>query len=353
MPASVSCGDNPGDTIMPRPMSPTRRQLLIALLATLAPRAFANPTQSAIAAPKLYRDTAIDAVEVLDIWPGAALGAPNPLPAESVVDRSKDASLKDRHIAGVNKPRLVVFRPDKSNGASLLLMPGGGYRWVVVDREGYEMARWLAARGVTVFVLFYRLPGDGWANNANVALADAQRAMRVIRQHAAHFAIDPTRIAAMGFSAGGHLCADLMTRFEAKVYAPVDAADALTARPALAAPIYPVVSMSLPHAHRGSRERMLGAAPTEAMERAHSPHLNVSAAGPPTFLLHAEDDTSVPSANSLLLREALLKHKVPVETHLFPTGGHGFGLSKTIGKPVAIWPELFFNWARSHGWTGP
>jgi acetyl esterase/lipase len=331
-------------------MSPTRRQLLLAVLATLSTRIFAS-APIASASLKLYRDAAMDAREVLDLWPGATTGAPTTLPTESIVERSKDAAIKDRHIAGVNRPRMVVFRAQNPNGASLLLMPGGGYRWVVVDREGFEMARWLAARGVTVFVLFYRLPGDGWADNANVALADAQRAMRLIRHHAKDFAIDPERIAAMGFSAGGHLCADLMTRFDAKVYAPVDAPDTLSARPALAAPLYPVVSMSLPHAHRGSRERLLGATPTEAMERAHSPHLNVSAATPPTFLLHAEDDPSVPAANSLLLRDALLKHKVPVETHLFPTGGHGFGLSKTAGKPVALWPELFLNWAKSHGWT--
>ncbi|MDX2220527.1 MAG: alpha/beta hydrolase [Burkholderiales bacterium] len=327
----------------------TRRQLLLALPAAFSARIFAAQPASG---PLLRRDIALDAAEVLDLWPGRAPGAPTVLPTETVVERSKDPSLKDRHIAGVNRPRLAVFRAANPNGASLLLMPGGGYRWVVVDREGYEMARWLSARGVTVFVLFYRLPGDGWADNANVALADAQRAMRLVRHHAASFAIDPARIAAMGFSAGGHLCADLMTRFDAKVYAPVDAADALTARPALAAPLYPVVSMSLPHAHRGSRERLLGPAPTEAQERAHSPHLNVSAANPPCFLLHAEDDTSVPAANSMLLRDALLKHQLPVETHLFPTGGHGFGLSKTVGKTVAIWPELFLNWATSHGWAG-
>lgn len=332
-------------------MSPTRRQLLLAVLATLSTRIFAS-TASASSAVKLKQDAALDAAEVLDLWPGTAPGAPATLPTESIVERSKDPAIKDRHITGVGRPRMVVFRAQNPNGASLLLMPGGGYRWVVVDREGYEMARWLAARGVTVFVLFYRLPGDGWTDNANVALADAQRAMRLIRHHAAGFAIDPARIGAMGFSAGGHLCADLMTRFDAKVYSPVDAADTLSARPALAAPLYPVVSMSLPHAHRGSRERLLGGSPTEAMERAHSPHLNVGAATPPTFLLHAEDDPSVPAANSLLLRDALLKHKVPVETHLFPTGGHGFGLSKTAGKSVAIWPELFLNWAKSNGWTG-
>lgn len=289
--------------------------------------------------------------EWVALWPQGAPGAPDPLPREEIVERSKDPSLTDRHIAGVNRPRMAVFRPANPNGASLLLMPGGGYRWVVVDREGYEMARWLAARGVSVFVLFYRLPGDGWQNNANVALADAQRAMRLIRSRAGEWKIDPERIAAMGFSAGGHLCADLMTRPAQRVTPMLDAVDALSARPCIAAPIYPVVTMSLPHAHKGSRERLLGRTPTEAEEAAHSPHRNVTTDTPPVFLMHAEDDESVPPENSLLLRAALREKKVPVELHLFTKGGHGFGLRKAIGLPAENWPELFWAWGHSRGWV--
>jgi len=226
-----------------------------------------------------------------------------------------------------------------------MITPGGGYRHIVIDKEGYELGRWLSARGFTVFVLFYRLPGEGWAAGPDVALADAQRAMRLIRHRARDYGIDPQRVAAMGFSAGGHLCADLLTRFDARVYDPVDAADRHSARPDAAAPIYPVITMSAPHAHAGSRNLLIGANADAALEAAHSPDRNVPANAPPVFLLHAEDDNVVPVENALLLRAALRAKGIPVETHLFAHGGHGFGLRKTLGKPVAVWPELFLAWA--------
>src|SRR5439155_16056298 len=210
------------------------------------------------------------------------------------------------------------------------------------DKEGYAMARWLAARGVTAFVLFYRLPGDGWAAGPDTPLQDSQRAMRLIRHHAGRFAIDQERVCAMGFSAGGHVCADLLARYAAPVYAHVDAADRLSARPDAAAPIYPVVSMTAPTAHAGSRKNLVGEHAPPERERAHSPDLHIGADAPPTFLLHAEDDPSVPVEHTLLLRSALLAPKVPVETHLFPDGGHGFGLRLSRGKSVEGWQERFY-----------
>ena len=287
--------------------------------------------------------------ETIDLWPSGAPGAPAKPLVETVQERSTDRLVTDRAVFGISRPRMAVFQPDRPNGAAVLITPGGGYRWVVVDKEGYEMGRWLAARGFTAFVLFYRLPGEGWAAGPDVALADAQRAMRLIRARARDFAIDPERVSAMGFSAGGHLCADLSTRFDAKVYDPGDAADRLSARPHGAAPIYPVVSMTAPDAHPGSRDLLLGKAPTPALEAAHAPHRNVPADAPPFFLLHAEDDEVVPVNNALLLRAALKDKGVRVETHLFEHGGHGFGLRKAIGKPVEVWPELWRAWARTTG----
>lgn len=287
--------------------------------------------------------------ETIDLWPKGAPGMPKVPPVETVQERSTDALVTDRAVAGISAPRMAVFRPDRPNGAAVLITPGGGYRWVVVDKEGYEMGRWLAARGFTAFVLFYRLPGDGWAAGPDVALADAQRAMRLIRHRARDYAIDPERVSAMGFSAGGHVCADLATRFAASVYEGIDAADRLSAKPHSAAPIYPVVSMTAPDAHAGSREMLVGKAAAPALEAAHSPHRNVPADAPPFFLLHAEDDESVPVNNTLLLRAALKEKKVRVETHLFEFGGHGFGLRKAIGKPVEAWPDLWRAWARTTG----
>ncbi|WP_302053939.1 alpha/beta hydrolase [Sphingomonas tagetis] len=286
-------------------------------------------------------------VESIDLWPGGAPGMPRTPPTETVNERSTDpAKLNDRAVLGITRPRLVVFRPARPNGAAVMITPGGGYRWVVVDKEGYELGRLLAARGITVFVLFYRLPGDGWAAGPNVALSDAQRAMRLIRHRAKDYGIDPARVATMGFSAGGHLCADLLTRFATPTYRGIDAADRLSARPIAAAPIYPVISMSAPHAHAGSRELLIGKDAPRSLEDAHSPHLNVPADAPPVFLAHAEDDKTVPVENALLLRAALKAKGVPVETHLFNEGGHGFGLRFTIGKPVAAWPDLYLNWAK-------
>ncbi|MFL6863144.1 MAG: alpha/beta hydrolase [Allosphingosinicella sp.] len=282
--------------------------------------------------------------ETIDLWPNGPPGPPAVLPVETVKERSKDSAYNDRFVLGIARPRMVVFRPKRPNGAAVLITPGGGYSWVVVDKEGYEMARWLAARGVTAFVLFYRLPHEGWAAGPDTPLQDAQRAMRLIRHRAARYRVDPARVAAMGFSAGGHVCADLLARFAAPVYAPVDEADRLSARPAAAAPIYPVVSMTLPTAHAGSRKNLVGEGASVERERAHSPHLHIAADAPPAFLLHAEDDPSVPVANTLLLRSALLAAKVPVETHLFPDGGHGFGLRLSKGKSVEGWQDIFWAW---------
>lgn len=290
--------------------------------------------------------------ETIDLWPKGAPGASATTLVETVNERSTDAQLTDRAVFGISKPRMAVFRPARPNGAAVLITPGGGYRWVVVDKEGYEMGRWLSARGFTVFVLFYRLPGEGWAAGPDVALSDAQRAMRLIRQRAGDYGVDPERIAAMGFSAGGHLCCDLTARFAIKTYEAVDKADTLSARPFVSAPIYPVVSMFAPHAHGGSREKLIGAQASLQLEIAHSPHLNLPDNAPPVFLVHAEDDDVVPVENSLLFRAALRAQKIPVETHLFTHGGHGFGLRKVIGKPAEMWPQLFVDWGRAMGLAG-
>ncbi|MDP8911983.1 MAG: alpha/beta hydrolase [Pseudomonadota bacterium] len=299
--------------------------------------------------PESRHLTFADPSETIDLWRMGAPGRPAKLPVETVRERSTDPSFNDRYVFGISRPRMAVFRPARPSGAAVLISPGGGYNRVVIDKEGYEMARWLAARGVTAFVLFYRLPHEGWSSGPNTPLADAQRAMRLIRHRARFYGIDPERVCAMGFSAGGHLCADLLTRFDARVYAPLDQADRLSARPDAAAPIYPVISMSLPTAHAGSRKNLVGENPSSDRERAYSPHLNVPSNAPPTFLLHAEDDRSVVVENTLLLRTALVAAKVPVETHLFPDGGHGFGLRLARGKSVEGWQELFFSWGRKRG----
>src|SRR3546814_9828549 len=125
---------------------------------------------------------------------------------EVIIDRSKDHAFQDRAVEHVARPRLAIFRAVRPNGAALLIAPGGGYQRVVVDKEGNELGRWLSARGISTYVLTYRLPGDGWKAGPDVALADAQRAMRVIRGRARRDAVDPERVGMMGFSDGGHVC---------------------------------------------------------------------------------------------------------------------------------------------------
>ena len=267
-----------------------------------------------------------------ELWPDGAPGMPAPPPDEQVRERSTDPAYNDRILLNVRRPRLAVFSPSRPNGAAVLIIPGGGYSWVVIDKEGYEMARLLAARGIAAFVLFYRLPHQGWSAGPDVPLEDARRAMQLIRRQPG---VDPRRVCAMGFSAGGHVCASLLTRF----------GDA-ESRPDAAALLYPVISMSAPDAHPGSRRNLLGDNPSPERERAYSPHLNVPANAPPTFLLHAEDDTSVPVANTLLMCDALRARGVETEMHIFPDGGHGFGLRLARGKTVEHWPDLFLNWGR-------
>lgn len=268
---------------------------------------------------------------------------------EAIVERSADPAMPDRIMQSIANPRLAVFRAAQPTGAAVLIAPGGGYRHVVIDKEGFEMARWLAARGITAFVLFYRLPHQGWSAGPDVPLCDAQRAMRLIRHNAAAYAVDPNRLSVMGFSAGGHVAATLATGFARACYAPLDAADRLPARPDGAALIYPVISMDAALAHPGSRERLLGASPGAAQELARSPDRNVQADAPLFFMLHAEDDDVVPVGNTLAMRDGLKARGIATDTHLYAAGGHGFGISRAAGKPVAAWPEAWLAWARAEG----
>ncbi len=319
-------------------MTIDRRALLAAGLAA--------PFATAAAQAAWTRPARVTPDASVPLWPSRHLRLPAGL-VEQVVQRSDDPDASDRMLQGITRPRLDIFRPAKPNGAAVILAPGGGYRYVVIDKEGYELARWLKDRGVTVYVLFYRQPGDGWANGSDVPLADAQRAVRLVRSRAAVDQIDPARVIFGGFSAGGQVATSLLTRFDAKACAPVDSTDQLSARPDALAAIYPVVSMDPAIAHAVSREKLIGANPDAARERLYSPELNVRADQPPLWLLHAEDDSVVKVENSVRLREATRAVGAPCEAHFFERGEHGFGLMRTAGLPVAIWPELLWNWLGS------
>ncbi len=283
------------------------------------------------------------------LWPLGVAPGDKPLPqAQRVIERSTDPALPDRYTDHVSAPYLVAYRPDRPNGTALLVIPGGGYQRVVLDKEGTALVpAFVEQGGTTLFVLRYRLPGEQGREDRDAALADAQRALRLIRHRAGEWGLDPKRVGVMGFSAGGHLAARLGTGFDHPAYPATDAIDQQSARPDYQLLIYPVIDMAGSAAHPGSRQRLLGATPGSALQQRYSMQQQVRADTPPTFLLHAADDDVVPVSNSLLMYQSLLAAGVPSEMHLFPKGGHGFGTRGTAGLTTAIWPRLALEWIAS------
>lgn len=273
----------------------------------------------------------------IPLWPaqppGAATFRPPPSPADWPASYQRAVAVPEMH----------VFRPQRPNGGAILAMPGGAYWFVSVVNEGADLAAPLNARGFTLFVLTYRLPGEGWAARSDVPLQDAQRALRLIRARAGEFGLDPARVSALGFSAGGHLAATLATRHAERAYAPVDAADQLDARPLAAALIYPVITLQAPWTHEMSRQLLLGEQPSRAEIDRRSAELHVGAGTPPLFLVHAIDDAAVPVENSLRMMDTMRKAGRPVEAHLLQEGGHAFGVGRP-GTPSAQWIDLMCAW---------
>ncbi|BCA38447.1 alpha/beta hydrolase [Kluyvera ascorbata] len=291
---------------------------------------------------------AFAALPILSVWPnGEAPGAKNSPVTYALVDRSKDPKLSDRAVTGIRAPQITVYAPAHPNGVALLVTPGGSYQRVVLDKEGSDLAAPFNAKGYTLFVMTYRMPADGHAEGANAPLADAQRALRTVRANAAKWHINPQKIGVMGFSAGGHVAASLETRYDEAVYSPLDDVDKQSARPDFVVLGYPVISMDKAIAHPGSSTALIGDTPSAEQIKHYSPELNVTAQTPPTFLMHAVDDPSVPVDNSLVMFNALRAHNVPTELHLFAEGKHGFGIRGTKGLPAAAWPELAMNWVAS------
>ena len=286
--------------------------------------------------------------ERFPLWPGQPPGAPaKPIQPDWTMNNPPPA--RELWLRGVAMPEVHVFRAPHPDGSSLLSIPGGGYGFLSVQNEGIDVAERFNADRTTVFVLTYRLPGEGWANRSLAPLQDAQRAMRLIRFRAGEFHIDPLRLGVIGFSAGGHLAADLAVSRNAATYAHVDEADTLSARPTFAALVYPVTTMAIGMTNGDSRDNLLGHSPSAQTIRARSPLNHVDPATPPSFLVHAFDDGTVSVANSLAWITACRKFNVSVEAHLFAEGGHGFGLHLPRDDPGSRWPDLFALWVRKHG----
>lgn len=249
-------------------------------------------------------------------------------------------------ISNVQIPTIEVYLPAKqiSTGKAVVIFPGGGYGILAYDWEGTDFAKWLNSQGIAGIVVKYRLPiSKSLSDPKEVPLMDAQRAVRLVRQNAADWSIDPAKVGVMGFSAGGHLASTVSTQYNHEVNRPKDAIDALSARPDFSILAYPVITFQDGAVHGGSRKNLIGDNASSELKDRFSGELNVNAETPPTFLVHAQDDMGVPIENSLLYYQALHKNGVKASLHIYPTGGHGFAFG--LGKgAVESWREVLLAW---------
>lgn len=274
--------------------------------------------------------------EAIPLWPHGAPGE-SPLPqAEADTSGPSGALVAGRSVirlGNVSSPTLTVSTPPvrKNTGAAVLVFPGGGYSILALDLEGSEICQWLNTIGVTGILVKYRVPAQQTGARKDAPLEDAQRAISLVRHNAAKWNIDPARIGIMGFSAGGHLAANLSNRFDKRTYEAIDEADTAAMRPDFAMLVYP--------AYLAGRDGAI------------APDLTVTPSTPPTFLIQAEND-GVGVENSLVYFATLRKNRVPAEMHVYAEGGHGYGLRPTA-DPITGWPVRAAEWLRHIGMLGP
>ena len=273
------------------------------------------------------------------IWPGT--------PPDLVPDPTPESGASTH----VSRPTMTVYGPKGHNtGVAVVVFPGGGYQVLAMELEGAEICDWLTARGMTCVLLKYRVPNSGptmlqgrrYYPKVQTAVQDAQRTLRLLRQHAAQWGVDPHKIGVIGFSAGGHLVAAVSTRFAERTYAPVDAADALSARPDFAIAAYPGHLWAHEDESRATRRQE---------DLSLRPDIRVRADTPPTFLVQAQDDPVDTIEQSLAYYVALQKAGVPTEMHLYAKGGHAFGVRATK-LPISRWPQLVEEWLHTIGMLG-
>lgn len=243
-------------------------------------------------------------------------------------------------------PKLTVYRPDPAvrNGASMLILPGGGYR-NLAGHEGAPFAQWLAEQGVTCYVLQYRLGSHGYRHPR--MLEDAARALRMVRAFARRDGLDPERVGIMGSSAGGHLAATLLTHFTDGQPDHADPIERESSRPTLGVLCYPVITMG-PLGHAGSRNALLGENPSPELVAELSLEDHVTPATPPTFIWHTMEDATVPVENALIFASALRQAKVPFALHIYEKGSHGIALGRP-NRPAPPWTINCLHWLRERG----
>lgn len=272
----------------------------------------------------LFISTMIFAQQPIEIslWPN---GMPN---SNGLTGTEED--LEGGRVANVVNPSIAVYRPEKPNGMAIIMCPGGGYARLAMGHEGHDMAAWFTTQGITYVVLKYRMPNGHY----EVPLSDAEQAIRIVRQHAAEWNINPHRIGIMGASAGGHLAASLATLYSSQ-----------ETRPDFQVLFYPVISMKEGVTHAGSRVNLIGEKPSAELEKKYSLEQQVNAQTPQAFIMLSSDDGAVPPANSLGYYEALLKNHVPATLHAYPIGGHGWGFRDNFTYKRQ-WTDELEKWLR-------
>lgn len=312
-------------------MNTTRRLMTLLPLAGLLPA-----LAPAAAAPA-----------VLPLWPEGVPAAVRPDAPAVRGDLGPERVDANGAISNVSAPTLTVVPPavDRPNGTAVILCPGGGYSYLSWAREGQQYAAWLSTLGITTFILKSRL--KEWGHPA--PLQDVLRAIRLVRSRAAEFGVSPQRIGVMGSSAGGHVAASASTLWDHPDGRTGAALDSSTsARPDFSVLVYPVITMADPAAHAGSRRALLGDSPSAALLAQMSVERQVTAATPPTLLLHTQGDKTVPVQNSLMYFDALTRAGVPAELYVFEQGGHGIGMRDGLGNASA-WPRRAEDWLRQRG----
>jgi len=275
---------------------------------------------------------------VLPLWPDAAPGDKEPLSPEQDQTKPTDNLVAGKRLirlGNVSKPTIAVYQPpaDKRTGTAVIVCPGGGYQILAMDLEGTEVCEWLNSVGVTGVLLKYRVPKRPGLEKHTAALQDAQRAIGMVRRRAADWGIDSKKIGVLGFSAGGHLAALTSNQCDPRSYPPLDEADSVNCRPDFTVLIYPAY-LTL----------------KEQSDRI-APEINLTSNTPPTFIAMAEDDP-IRVETALFYAAGLKKANVPFELHIYPTGGHGYGLRPTKDL-VTTWPQRAADWMRSRGLLGP
>lgn len=243
-----------------------------------------------------------------------------------------------------DKPSVTQYAPapEKKNGTAIVVCPGGGYGGLAVDHEGRQIAEWLVERGVTAFILKYRL-GPRYRHPA--PMLDAQRAVRLVRARAGDWKLDAKRIGIWGFSAGGHLASTVGTHFDQGMKDSSDPIERASCRPDFMILSYPVITLEPPFAHMGSRANLLGKNPDAKLVDSLCNDRQVKPDTPPTFLMHTDEDKAVPPENSIMFYLALKKARVPAELHIYEKGRHGVGLAAK--DPVlSSWPERLAAWMK-------